>query len=167
MKRPTRRRDRTPRQVPLDVVDRRLLAYLQHDNSMSNLELAKRANLSPPTCLRRVRRLRDNRVIVRDVSLVDPSKVGQGMTVFIEVALEQQQDKQQRAFEEKIRATREIAQCYVVSGESDFLLVARVSDMDAYHAFVRRLFVRDPNVRNFRSIFSMNTVKYETAVPVD
>jgi Lrp/AsnC family leucine-responsive transcriptional regulator len=153
--------------VALDAVDRRLLAILQNDNSQSNLHLAEQASLSPPTCLRRVRRLRDEGVIVRDVSLVDPSKVGKGVTVFVEVALERQQDEQQRTFEKKIRATPEVMQCYVVSGDSDFLLVARVADMETYHEFVKRVLVRDQNVRNFRSIFAMNTVKYETAIQLD
>ena len=167
MKKRSRRRFQSGKQVALDSTDRRLLALLQDDNSLPNLELARRANLSPPTCLRRVRRLRREGVIVRDVSLVDPSRVGRGLTVFIEVALERQQDRMQRAFEEKVLAISEILQCYMVSGDSDFLLVAQVSDMDAYHGFVKRVLVRDENVRNFRSVFAMNTVKYETAIPLD
>ena len=149
---------------PLDHTDRRLLDILQADNQLTNLELAERAHLSPPTCLRRVRRLRDRKVIVADVSIVDPVRVGMALFVFVEVVLERQSEALQLAFEAKAAGAAEVTQCYMVSGETDFMLVVQVADMAAYHAFVRRVLTNDANIRNFRSHFAMNRSKFQTRI---
>jgi len=146
----------------LDKVDRRILAILQTDNMITNLELAERAHLSPPTCLRRVRKLRDNKVIVADVCLVDPAAVGDRLFVFVEIVLDRQGESQQAAFESRMLTTPEVAQCYMVSGETDFMLIVQVKDMSDYHRFVRRYLSGDPNIRNFHSLFSINRVKFDT-----
>ena len=151
-------------ETELDAADRRLLAILQRDNTLTNLELAEKANLSPPTCLRRVRRLRDEKFIVADVSIVDPLKLGKMLIVFIEVVLERQQEAMQTAFERKMDQEPEIMQCYMISGDTDFLVVAQVADMTAYHALIRRVFAGEPNIRNFRSIFVLSRSKFQTAV---
>ncbi len=153
--------------VALDKLDRKLLRILQKNSKLTNLELAELAYLSPPTCLRRVRRLREQKVIIRDVALVDPSRVGQNFFVFIEVALEHQGEELQRAFELKMEKVDEVMQCYMVSGDSDFMLVVQVADMSAYHRFVRRELTNDPNIRNFRSTFAMNRSKFRTDINID
>lgn len=153
--------------VVLDAIDRRILAILQRNNQLTNLELAERVNLSPPTCLRRVRRLRQEKVIVADVALVDPALVGRSLFAFVEVVLERQTEPLQSDFERKMQKAPEITQCYMVSGETDFFLVAQVADMKAYHGFVRRVLTNDPNVRNFRSYFAMNRSKFETEIELD
>src|SRR5690242_18188656 len=89
----------------LDKIDRKILKLLQQNNQLTNLELAEMANLSPPTCLRRVRRLREQKVILRDVALLDPSRVGKNFFVFIEVVLERQSEQLQRTFELKMEKT--------------------------------------------------------------
>jgi|SRR5215469_8966018 len=167
MKRPKTSGFQSDKRTILEPADRRILAILQRDSSISNLELAKRTNLSPPTCLRRVRRLRERGIILRDVSLIDPAKVGKGLTVFVEVALERQQDRMQRAFEDMVRATPEILQCYVASGDCDFLLVVQISTMESYHDFVKRVLARNHNIRNFRSTFAMKTIKNDTSITLD
>jgi Lrp/AsnC family transcriptional regulator, leucine-responsive regulatory protein len=151
----------------LDASDLRLLSLLQRDNTLTNLELAEAASLSPPTCLRRVRRLRDEGIIVADVSIVDPFKLGRKIIVFVEITLERQQEEMQSAFEQKMQAEAEIMQCYMISGDSDFLVVAQVADMNAFHALIRRVFTGDPNVRNFRSIFALSRPKFQTAISLD
>jgi Lrp/AsnC family leucine-responsive transcriptional regulator len=151
----------------LDACDRRLLSLLQRNNTLSNLELAEAADLSPPTCLRRVRRLRDEGIIVADVSIVDPFKLGLKMIVFVEITLERQQEEMQAAFELKMQAEPEIMQCYMISGDSDFLVVVEVADMNAFHALIRRVFTADANVRNFRSIFALSRSKFQTAISLD
>jgi Lrp/AsnC family leucine-responsive transcriptional regulator len=151
----------------LDKADRRLLALLQENNQLTNLELAERANLSPPTCLRRVRRLREDKVISADVSLLDPQMIGKNLFVFIAIVLERQTEQLQRAFERKMEKADEVMQCYMVSGDTDFMVVAQVSDMNSYHSFVRNTLTGDPNIRNFRSSFAMNRSKFRTQVNLD
>jgi Lrp/AsnC family leucine-responsive transcriptional regulator len=153
--------------TPLDDIDRRILAVLQTNNQITNLELAERVHLSPPTCLRRVRRLREERVIIADVALLDPDKVGRSLFVFVDVMLERQSDALQDAFEARMAGSAEVTQCYMVSGETDFVLVVQVADMKAYHGFVRRVLTGDANVRNFKSRFAMNRSTFRTEVGLE
>lgn len=153
--------------IELDKIDRRILMTLQAHNQYTNLELAERVHLSPPTCHRRVRRLREAKVIVADVSLLDPSLVARNFFVFVEVILEKQTEEFQRDFETKADKAPEVMQCYMVSGEMDFMLVVQVSDMTAYHRFVRRFLTGDPNIRNFRSLFAMNRTKFNTQLQLE
>lgn len=151
----------------LDQSDLRLLSILQRDNTLTNLQLAKAASISAPTCMRRVRRLRDEGIIVADVSILDPFKFGRKMIVFIEITLERQQEQLQSAFEQKMKTEPEIMQCYMISGDSDFLVVAQITDMNAFHDLIRRVFTSDPNVRNFRSTFALSRAKFQTAISLD
>jgi Lrp/AsnC family transcriptional regulator, leucine-responsive regulatory protein len=151
----------------LDASDRRLLSVLQRNNALTNLELAQATGLSPPTCMRRVRRLRDEGIIVADVSIVDPFKLGRKIIVFVEITLERQQEAMQAAFEQKMRAESEIMQCYMISGDSDFFVVVQVADMNAFHELIRRVFTGDANVRNFRSVFALSRPKFQTAISLD
>lgn len=151
----------------LDKIDRMIIGILQENNQITNLQLAERVYVSAPTCLRRVRRLREEKIIVADVALVDPARVGKALFVFIEVVLERQTEELQHEFERKIEKTHEVTQCYMVSGQTDFILVAQVADMKAYHSFVRRVLTNDPNIRNFQSHFAMNRSKFQTAVSLD
>ena len=150
--------------IELDKIDRRILKILQKNNQLTNLELADKAFLSPPTCLRRVRRLREEGVIVADVSLLDPFLVEKNLFVFIEVTLERQSEQLQHEFEKKVDKVSEVMQCYMVSGDIDFMLVVQVSDMKVYHQFVRKVLTNDPNIRNFRSMFAMNRSKFRTDI---
>jgi Lrp/AsnC family leucine-responsive transcriptional regulator len=153
--------------VELDAVDRRILKVLQKDNRLTNLELAARVRLSPPTCLRRVRRLRKENVIVADVALLDPQLVGKNLFAFVEVVLERQSEALQSTFEKRMERAEEVMQCYMVSGHTDFMVVVQVADMDDYHRFVRRTFTNDSNIRNFRTLFAMNRTKFRTEIKLE
>lgn len=146
----------------LDSTDKKILNILQQNNQITNLELAKKVNLSAPPCFRRVKRLRDAKIIVRDVSLVDPFKVGQSMIVFVNVTLEKQREDLLQNFERKILEHPEVLQCYFVSGDTDYLLVLNVSDMNHYNDFARRVFANEANIKMFRSSFCLERIKYET-----
>jgi Lrp/AsnC family leucine-responsive transcriptional regulator len=159
---------RKPVQIAeLDQIDRRLLRILQRDNQLTNLQLAEQAHLSPPTCLRRVRRLRQEKIIVQDVCLLDPRRVGRNLFVFIEVMLERQDEAAQSAFEAKMKATDEVMQCYMVSGHAGFMIVVQVADMDSFHEFIREVLTDDPHIRNFKSLFAMNRTKFQTEINLD
>jgi Lrp/AsnC family leucine-responsive transcriptional regulator len=162
MKSPTRRTP--PRQPPvaLDAIDRRILDALQEDNQVTNLALAEMVGLSPPACLKRVRRLRDDGVIVKDVAIVDPDKVGRAIVAFVGVELDRQREDVLAAFERKMTTEPEVQQCYFVSGEIDYLLVVTCGDMEAYNAFARRVLANEHNIKRFRTSFNLSRVKYET-----
>jgi Lrp/AsnC family leucine-responsive transcriptional regulator len=154
-----------PPHPDLDATDRRLLALLQADCSLTNDELARRAHVSAATSLRRVRRLVQSGVIERRVAIVDPRTVG-GVTAIVEVTLEQQSAELLEQFERHLAAAAEVQQCYRVASGPDFVLVVLVPDVAAYHAFAHRVLTAQANVRNVRSFFALKRSKFEPAVPL-
>ena len=147
--------------MELDITDIRLLTLLQDDASLSNQALAERAHTSPATALRRVRRLVDEGVIERQVALLNPARVGQGLTALVEVSLDRQGAEHLDAFEAHAVAETAVQQCYRVSPGPDFVLVLFVRDMPAYHTLVQRLFTQDANVRNVKAFFSVKRAKFD------
>ena len=148
----------------LDRMDRKILNILQNDNQITNLALAEKIGISAPPCFRRVKRLREEGVIVKDVSLVDPFKVGRPLIVFANITLEKQREDLLAHFERKMSEQPEVMQCYFVSGDTDYLLVVHVSDMNHYNDFARRIFANEANIKKFRSSFCLNRTKYNTHV---
>ena len=131
----------------LDASDLRLLDLLQQDASLSNQALAERAHLSPPTCLRRVKRLREQGFITREMALLDADRLapllGHGLTAVIEVSLERQGAEALDSFEQQAVAEPRVQQCYRVSPGPDFVLIVRCADMPDYLALTQRLFTGD------------------------
>jgi Lrp/AsnC family leucine-responsive transcriptional regulator len=152
--------------IVLDELDRRILNALQADASRTNHELAAQVHVSPPTCLRRVKRLNDAGVIERQVALVAPNKVGAGLTAILEISLDNQAAERQTEFEALAAGEAAVLQCYRVSPGPDFVLVIQVADMAAYHALAHRLLTAQANVRNVRSFFSIYRSKFETRIAV-
>ncbi|CAN5228999.1 Lrp/AsnC family transcriptional regulator [soil metagenome] len=148
----------------LDATDLRLLEILQTDCSLTNQALAERANISPATCIRRVRRLIDMAVIERQIAIVAPTAFGPRLTAFVEITLDRQDSDSSDAFEARVTADAAVQQCYRVSPGPDFVLVIQVEHMLAYHALVHRLFTAEANVRNVRSFFSIHRSKFEPRV---
>lgn len=156
--------------VVLDAADWRLLACLQADASLSNQDLAQRCYLSPPTCLRRVKRLHALGLIERTVSILNADRLkpllGAGLTVIVEVTLDVQTEEAQSAFENRAVQDPAVQQCYRTSPGPDFVLVVTVADMPAFMAASQRLFTQDANVRNVRSFFSMQRAKFSPHLPL-
>ena len=150
----------------LDPVDRRLLKALQEDGRISNAELARRCNLSPAACFVRVRRLRERGVITGYAALIDPAKVGRGLMIFVEVLLDRTTGDMFEAFAESVRRQPEVLECHMVAGGFDYLIKARVGDMDAYRAFLGDVLVRMPGVRETRTYAVLEEVKSTTALPL-
>jgi len=148
----------------LDRIDRRILNHLQKDNQISNVDLADRIGLSPPACLRRTRRLREDGIICADVALIAPEVAGHNINIIVEVEMDRDDLEFSKQFKEEIKKAPEVTQCYAVTGEVDFILVVSVSDMQAYDAFTERLLYSHPHMRKFRSLISLSRVKFETAV---
>jgi len=154
----------------LDAVDMALLDQLQRDASLSNQDLARKVHVSPPTCLRRVKRLEDARFIQRQVALVDPERLaqalGHGLQAVVEITLERQGQEHQEAFETRVIADEAVQQCYRVSPGPDFVLVVHTADMPGYLALSQRLFTSDANVRNVKAFFSVRRAKFEPRIPL-
>jgi Lrp/AsnC family leucine-responsive transcriptional regulator len=145
----------------LDDLDRRILEQLQEDSALTNQDLAQRVHASPPTCLRRVRRLVDEGVIDRQVAILSAEKLG-----IVEITLDVQAAERLDEFERSMLAERAVLQCYRVSPGPDFVVIAQVKDMPAYHALAHRAFTAQANVRNVRTFFSVHRAKFETRIDV-
>ncbi len=150
--------------MPFDDLDLRLLDLLQTDASLSNLALADRAGVSPATTLRRVRRLIDTGVIDRQVALLNPAALGDGLTALLEVTLDRQGAEHLDAFETRAVAEPAVQQCWRVSPGPDFVLVLWVPGMPAYQALVQRLLTQDANVRNVKAYFSVKRAKFDPRI---
>jgi Lrp/AsnC family transcriptional regulator, leucine-responsive regulatory protein len=150
--------------LALDAVDLRILDQLQTDAAQSNQTLAERVHVSPPTCLRRVKRLLDAGVIERQIAVLSPDKLkpllGCGLTAIVEVSLTQQDAQTLADFEARMAPESAVQQCYRVSPGPDFVLIVHVSDMDAYLALVQRVFTADAKVRNVKAFFSVLRSKF-------
>ena len=151
----------------LDDLDRRILEQLQRDASLTNHALAQQVHASPPTCLRRVRRLTALGIIAKQVAILDVTKLGHALTAIIEVTLDVQSAERLHVFEETVQHESSILQCYRVSTGPDFVLIAQVIDMPAYHALVHRALTAEENVRNVRTFFSVRRSKFDTRIALD
>ncbi|KAF1046439.1 Lrp/AsnC family transcriptional regulator [Xylophilus sp.] len=150
--------------IHLDLTDVRLLDCLQADASISNQALAERVHISPPTCLRRVRRLREAGLIERQIAVLSPDAlsplVGHGLAAIVEVTLDRQDAQRLDAFEVRAVADAAVQQCWRVSPGPDFVLVVQIADMPAYLALAQRLFTGDANVRNVKAFFAVKRAKF-------
>ncbi|MDE0537780.1 MAG: Lrp/AsnC family transcriptional regulator [Rhodospirillales bacterium] len=153
--------------MELDAIDARILTELQSDGGLTNAELAERVGLSPSPCLRRVKLLTDAGVIKKRVALVDGNAIDLKVSVFIHVTLEKQIEENLSEFEAAIEARPEVVECYLMTGESDYLLRVVVPDLEAYERFLMEHLTRIPGVSNIKSSFALNQVKYSTALPLD
>jgi len=150
----------------IDATDWKILSLLQEDARITNLELSRAIGLSPSPCLARVRALEKAGYINRYVSLLDSLKVGLKVSVFINVALERQVEKALELFEASIEARPEVMECYLMTGESDYLLRVVVTDIQALEDFILNFLSKIPGVGNIKSSFALKQVKYKTALPL-
>ncbi len=150
----------------LDAIDWKLLARLQDDARSSNVELARAVHLSPSPCLNRVRRLEESGVIARYVTLLDPLALGLTVSVFIQVRLDKQIEPALEAFERAMRERPEVMECYLMTGDADYLLRVVVRDVQALERFIVDFLSRVPGVGNIKSSFALKQVKYQTALPL-
>jgi len=154
-------------EIELDAIDCRILKCLQADARIANADLAQRVFLSPSPCLRRVRRLEEMGVIRRHVTLLDPAAIGLPVSVFVQVSLERQVDGALETFEQHIVARPEVMECYLMTGDSDYLLRVVAADLDAFQHFLLEHLTRIPGVASIKSSFALKQVSYRTALPLD
>ena len=154
------------RHKPLDAIDRRILRALQRDSSLSNVALAAEVGLSPSPCLARVRALEASGAIAKYVALVNPEALGLTISVFIQVTLERQVKSALEAFEARMQGFDEVMECYLMTGDSDYLVRLVVPDIAALERFIVEELTKIPGVANIKSGFALKQVKYKTELPV-
>ena len=150
----------------LDAIDRQILQVLQADGRLSNVELAERVHLSPSACLRRVKQLEESGVIAQYVALLNPKAVGRHGTSYTIINLQSTQPQQLQAFEQAVRDTPEILDCYYVAGANDYLIRFAYRDAEDLERFHAEVLMHLPGVSRSNSMLVLRTVKKTTALPL-
>ena len=150
----------------LDPTDIRILAELQRDGAISNVELARRIHLSPSSCLARVKALETNGVIERYVAIANPVALGLGLNVFISISLKTQDKASLAAFEARIAEHDEVMECYLMTGDSDYLIRVALADIAALERFILEQLTPIEGIEKIRSSFALKRVRYKTALPL-
>lgn len=153
--------------VELDSLDRRILAELQKDASLSNAELAERVGSTGPSCWRRIRQLEESGILKGTVRLLDAELLGQRVNVLCEVRLRSYDADCVKAFEQFVRQQPKIMECYSMSGDWDYLMRVIASDVSDYEHFLMRMLLKHPSVGGASSHFSLSVTKYQTELPID
>ena len=150
----------------INPVDLRILNELQKDGSLSNVELARRVHLSPSPCLARVKALEASGTIDRYVALVSAAALGLGLNVFINISLKTQSKQALADFEQRIAEHDEVMECYLMTGDSDYLIRVAVTDMAALERFILDQLTPIPGLEKIRTSFTLKQVRYKTALPL-
>jgi DNA-binding Lrp family transcriptional regulator len=152
--------------MKLDAIDLRILDELQKNGALSNVEVARRVNLSPSPCLARVKALEAGGVIERYVALVNAQALHLGLNVFISISLTTQSKDSLAGFERRIAEHDEVMECYLMSGDSDYLIRVAVTDIAALEKFIIEQLTPIPGIEKIRSSFALKQVRYKTALPL-
>ena len=152
--------------MKLDATDIRILNALQSDGALSNVQLAQRVHLSPSPCLARVKAMQTAGVIARYVALVNAASLGLGLNVFISISLTNQSKAALAEFERCIAEHDEVMECYLMTGDSDYLIRVAVADMGALEKFILEQLTPIPGIEKIRSSFALKQVRYKTALPL-
>lgn len=150
----------------LDAIDRRILKKLQENARLSSTELAEGVGISASPCWRRVRAMEEAGVIQRYVTLLNPEAIGLSISIFTNVTLDKQIEPSLEVFQKAIRKRPEVMECYLMTGDSDYLLRVVVESLAAYERFLLDHLTRIPGVASIKSSFALKQVKYTTALPI-
>ncbi|AKQ42033.1 AsnC family transcriptional regulator [Aurantiacibacter atlanticus] len=151
----------------LDRIDRNLLAELQAEGRVTNVDLAKRVGLTAPPCLRRVRALEEEGVIRGYHADLDASKLGFAITVFAMVSLRSQAEEDLKAFEDHMATLAEVRECHMLNGEIDFILKIVSRDLQSFQEFLTSKLTPAPNVASVKTSLTIRTAKHEPGVPLE
>ncbi len=151
----------------LDAIDKAILNLLQDDATLPLKAVAEQVHVSVATAQRRIQALIDGGVITRQVAIVDPNKVGYGLTAVVMIEMARSNNSMQHRFERLMNAQPQVMSCYEVSGDADFMLMVNAKNMNDYHQFTRSLLTYENNVRHFKSQFVMNFTKSGTKILLD
>ena len=151
----------------LDKIDLAILALLQEDGRMSNVELARRVGLTAPPCLRRVKALEQRGVIHAYHAALDGAALGYPITVFAMVSLKSQAESDLKAFEDHVATLAEVRECHMLNGEIDFMLKVVARDLQSFQSFLTSRLTSAPNVASVKTYLNIRTSKNEPGVPVE
>ena len=152
--------------MKLDSLDLRILDELQRNGSLTNVELAKRVHLSPSPCLARVKALEATGVINRYVAIASAAALGLDLNVFISISLKSQSKESLAEFERRIAEHDEVMECYLMTGDSDYLIRVALPDIAALEKFILEQLTPIPGIEKIRSSFALKQVRYKTALPL-
>ena len=161
------RKSAIPALVPLDAVDRRILRMLQKASAIANQVLADAVGLSPPACLKRVRRLRAGGIIERTAALLAPAALGYPLLTVVRVKLDRPREKTMRDFERRVRELSRVALCLTVAGDIDYVMLVRSKDVAHYQDFARHVLATAPGIRSYTSEIVLDVTKWSTEIPVE
>lgn len=150
----------------IDATDIKILAQLQANAKLTNVELAGRINLSPSPCLTRVRALEESGVIDRYVTVLNPQSLGLGLSVFVQITLERQVERELELFQHEILSCEEVMECYLMTGDFDYLIRVVVKDMPELERFILQTLTKIPGISNIKSSMALKQIKYKTALPL-
>ncbi len=150
----------------LDQIDREILKLLQTNARVANVELSEHVGLSPSPCARRIARLEADGIITRYATVINQKAVGLPVSVFVSVTLERQVEGALETFENAILRRPEVMECYLMTGEADYLLRVVMCDLDAYQRFLIEHLTRVPGIANIKSSFALKQVAYRTELPI-
>ena len=151
----------------MDIFDKKLLSILQNNGRISNVELSEAVNLSESACLRRVRSLEERGLIDRYVALLDHKKVGLTDTVFVHIVLKREEKSELEAFENAVKNIPEILECYLMTGEFDYLLHIVVANMADFERLHNDSLTQLPGVSRVNSSFAIRTVQKTSELPIN
>lgn len=152
--------------VALDQIDRKIIRALQDNARLSSQELSERVGISTSPCWRRVKALEEAGVITRYVTLVDPEALGLSISIFTNVSLDKQIETALETFQKAVRKRPEVMECYLMTGDFDYLLRVVVGSLHDYERFLLDHLTKIPGVASIKSSFALKQVKYTTALPV-
>ncbi|MDE2364464.1 MAG: Lrp/AsnC family transcriptional regulator [Hyphomicrobiales bacterium] len=153
--------------MQLDAIDRKIIAALQQDGRMTILDLAARVGLSGSPCARRVRLLEEAGIITGYVAVVDQARVGLSISVFASVKLERQREEELDRFSDAVRRWQEVVDCYLMTGQRDYLLRIVVPDLESYERFLKDKLTRLKGVASIESSFALGQIKRSNALPIE
>ncbi|MEM7446518.1 MAG: Lrp/AsnC family transcriptional regulator [Pseudomonadota bacterium] len=148
----------------MDRIDRKILTLLQRDASIANNDLADRVGLSPSSCLRRVRQLKANGVITKTIALTDPKKMGRDLNAVVTIKLADHGKSARKDWLVRLNEDEAVSQAYIVSGETDVVVILTMADMGEYQNVSERLFSEDKNVLQFQTLFVLEQHKFDLAL---
>lgn len=153
--------------MKFDSIDKQILTILQQDAQITNVDLAKKVGISPPSMLERVKRLERNGIIKRYVAIVDPAKISKGIFAVVSVSLSAHQLSSVDQFTKIIKKLDEVLECYHVAGEEDFILKVAVSSIEEYEKFILNKLTKINGVNKINTKFVLSTVKYDTKIKIE
>lgn len=155
------------KRIKLDKIDRKILQKLQDEGRITNVELAKEAGISAPPCLRRMRALEEAGYIKGYHARVDPSVLGYSVTVYAQVKLTSQSEKDMNEFDDWVRSLPKIREAHMLTGDVDYLLKVVAKDWDDYQHFINKEITQIANVESVKSALTVKSVKEDAGVPID